>query len=250
MARQGKLKKLNVNLLKDRLSSESSILSKLPTSTLLSLFHITLDEETIKSPTFIILSLSFVVFLLFIVIDVFLFFSNLSLEASYKERLLAIKPYQNKISILTKEVSLLRTKYNELNNRISSFKYINNIFDNYHNQYAALSSFVSFVLFNFTNQGIYPSSVSINTNPISLNPSTVNVSIDTESFQNKSPVANLKYMNGCYDVNIPKLCINSIQEQDTLKVNKFGFAYFEKHFNLTASFVSKGGHHENLKKTN
>jgi len=250
MARRSKLKKLNVNLLKDRLSSESSILLKLPTSTLLSLFHVTLDEETIKSPTFIILSLSFLVFLIFIIIDAFLFFSNLSLEVSYNERLSAIKPYQNKISILTKEANLLRARYDELNSRISSFKYINNIFDNYYNQYTALSSFVNFVLFNFTNQGIYPSSVSINTNPISLNPSTVNVSIDTKSFQNESPVANLKYVNGCYNVNIPNLCINSIQEQDTLKVNKFGFAYFEKHFNLTANFVSKGGHHENLKKTN
>ncbi|MGC8650890.1 MAG: hypothetical protein ACP5S8_08015 [Hydrogenobaculum sp.] len=238
MPNKTKLKKLNVNLLKDRLSSDSSLVSKLPTQAIFSLLHISLDEEKLKSPSFIILSLSLIATLIFLLIDTFLFLSNFSLKHAYNEKLQAIKPYQDKISMLNNQVSSLKAEYSKLNKVVSSFKDINNIFDNYYNTYSSLYNFLDFVLDTFTSKDVYPSSISINTNPISINPNTVNISVDADSFKNSSPFSTFKYINGCYDINIKGLCVNSIQEKDTLKVNKFGFAYFDKSFNLTANFIS------------
>lgn len=238
MPNKSKLKKLNVNLLKDRLSNDGSLISKLPIQAIYSLLHISLDEEKLKNPSFIILSLSLVATIVFLFIDIFLFLSNLSLKHAYNEKLQAIKPYQYKLSMLNNQASSLKAKYNKLNEVVSSFKDINNIFDNYYNQYSSLYNFLDFVLDNFTSKGIYPSSISINTNPVSINPSIVNISIDANSFKNSSPFSTFKYINGCYDININGLCINSIQEKDTLKVNKFGFVYFDKSFSLIANLIS------------
>jgi len=238
MPNKSKLKKLNVNLLKDRLSNESSFISKIPTQAIFSLLHVSLDEEKLKSPSFIILSLSLIATIIFLLIDTFLFFSNLSLKHAYNQKLQAIKPYQDKLSMLNNQVSSLKAKYNKLNEVVLSFKDINNIFDNYYNQYSSLYNFLDFVLDSFTSKGVYPSSISINTNPISINPNIVNISIDANSFKNSSPLSSFKYINGCYSINIDGLCVRSIQEKDTLKVNKFGFAYFDKSFNLTANLIS------------
>ena len=242
MKRKNKLKKLKVNLLKESASSENIILSKL--SSVLSLLHIDIDEELIKKPEFIIFSLSVLVFLIFGAIDVFLFLSNLRLNLLYKQKELAIKPYEQKMVILNKELFSLKAKYDKLNNKIGSFVYINKIFDNYHNHYKALASIANFVLSDFSKKGIYPSLVSINTNPQDLNPSVLNISIDAQSFKNTSPLASLEYKNGCYEVNIKNLCVKSINEKDTLKVNGFGFAYFKKDFNVLAEFINKDIHKE------
>jgi len=91
---------------------------------------------------------------------------------------------------------------------------------------------------SFTVKGIYPSYISINTNPVNINPNIVNISIEASSFKNSSPFSSLKYINDCYNININGLCVSYIQEKDTLKVNKFGFVYFDKSFNLTANLIS------------
>jgi len=238
MPNRNKLKKLNVNLLKDRLSNESSFISKIPTQAIFSLLHVSLDEEKIKSPSFIILSLSLIATIIFLLIDTFLFFSNLSLKHAYNEKLQAVKPYQDRLSMLNNQVFSLKAKYDKLNKLVSSFKDINNIFDNYYKQYSSLYHFVDFALDGFTANGIYPSYISINTNPVNINPNTVNISIEASSLKNSSPFSSFKYINGCYNIDINGLCVNSIQEKDTLKVNKFGFAYFDKNFNLTANLIS------------
>ena len=127
MSNKNKLKKLNVNLLKDRLSNESSFISKIPTQAIFSLLHVSLDEEKIKSPSFIILSLSLIATIIFLLIDTFLFFYNLSLKHAYNEKLQAIKPYRDRLSMLNNQVFSLKAKYDKLNKLISSFKDINNI---------------------------------------------------------------------------------------------------------------------------
>ncbi len=229
-----KLKKVDVNLLRQRLKGQSPILSKL------SNLPIQIDTENLLSNRqFLIFLGSFSIFLIFAVLDLFLFISNMVLRHEYEDRLIQIKPYNQRIEVTNKELSLLRNNYEKLNDTISSFKDMNNILSKYYSYYNSYTGLINFAFYNITKTYSYIQNTSFKARG-NVIPNSFSFTISMENPSYSDDIwYNLKQTNGCYDIGVAGICLNSIMVNKNLKLNKFGFSYFETVVNLKGNFISK-----------
>lgn len=190
----------------------------------------------------LIFSISLVIFIVIAVVDMFIFIYNIHLKNEYNSRLLALKTYQNQMNTLNKRVNIIKGEYNRLNDKIIDFKYENDIFDRYYNYYSNLYQLTNLILSNFDKKNTYIKSVDIRISPNNTNPTSINVSISTNTPENVNDIfASFPYKNGCYDFGIKNICINSIVQNNKIRINKSNFVYFENNFELKG--ILKGVEH-------
>ena len=227
-----KLKKLDINLLEARLKGQSTILtsiSKLP---------IGIETDQLLSNQNLLIFLGgLALFLIIMAINLFLFISNLSLKAQYKRRLAEIKPYNKELETLNKEVSLLAKEYNKINSTVSSFSDMNHIFSRYYNIYKSSIGAINYILYSATENYNYVSNISFNTSGRTV-PSSFNITSEIESpSYNDNILSNINKTDGCYDIGIKNICIKSINVDKKMKINNYGYSYFDTKININGEYV-------------